>query len=155
MTNLTFRKVDSSNYRDVLKLTVQDDQKNFVAPNERSLLQSAYEAPDASTPYGVYDGDTLVGFMLVTSDDDDAETLWIWRYMIDANHQGKGYGKAGMLKLIQETKADGKYNYLRLSYVPTNERAKHVYASVGFVEEGIKEEFGGEMAAVVDLSKVE
>ncbi|MEM9953543.1 MAG: GNAT family N-acetyltransferase [Chloroflexota bacterium] len=151
MTDLTFRKVDHSNYRDVLKLTVSDEQKNFVAPNDRSLLQSAYEAPDASTPYGVYDGVTLVGFLLITTDDENEKNLWVWRFMIDANHQGKGYGKRAMTKLIQETKASGTYDYLRLSYVPTNERAKHVYASVGFVEVGIKEEFGGEMEAVVDL----
>ena len=152
MAEVTFRKIDNTNYRDALKLKVHYNQKNFVAPNDRSLLQSAYEAPDSSTPYGIYDADTMIGFLLVTSEDDDADTLWVWRLMVDAEQQGKGYGKAAMNKLITDTKAEGKFKFIRLSYVPTNEVAQKVYAAVGFVEEGVKEEWG-EMVAACDLSK--
>lgn len=152
MPEITLRKIDENNYKDAIKLKVSEAQTKFVAPNDRSLLQSAYEAPDRSIPYGVYDGDTMVGFLLVTSDDESPDTYWVWRFMIGAEYQGKGYGKAGMNKIIQQTKAEGKYDYLRLSYVPQNEVAKKLYASVGFVEEGIKEEWG-EMLACCDLRK--
>ncbi|GAB5493838.1 MAG: GNAT family N-acetyltransferase [Phototrophicaceae bacterium] len=150
MPDVTLRKIDKSNWVTATKLTVTDIQKNFVANNSKSLLQSAYEAPERSIPYGVYDGDTMVGFLLVTSDDETPDTYWIWRFMIGVEHQGKGYGKAGMNKIIEQTKAEGKYDYLRLSYVPSNEVAQKLYARVGFVEEGIKEEWG-EMVARYDL----
>ena len=152
MANVSFRKIDASNYRDALNLKVNEHQINFVAPNDKSLIQSAYEAPDRSTPYGIYDGETMVGFLLLTSDEDDAESYWVWRLMIGAEHQGKRYGKATMQKLVAETKAEGKYKFLRLSYNPKNTVAQKLYASVGFVEEGVKEEWG-EMMAVCDLSK--
>ena len=71
MPDVTLRKIDKTNYATALKLTVTDVQKNFVANNSKSLLQSAYEAPETSTPYGVYDGDTMVGFLLVTSDEEN------------------------------------------------------------------------------------
>lgn len=152
MPDITLRKIDDSNYKDALKLKVSEAQIKFVAPNDRSLLQSAYEARDRSIPYGVYDGDTMVGFLLVTSDEDSPDSYWVWRYMIGADYQGKGYGKAGMKKIIEQTKAEGQYDYLRLSYVPDNTVAQKLYASVGFVEEGIKEEWG-EMVACCDLRK--
>jgi diamine N-acetyltransferase len=152
MPEVTFRKIDASNNRDALNLKVHENQTNFVAPNDRSLIQAAYEAPDRSTPYGIYDGDTIVGFLLVASDEDKADTFWVWRLMIGSDHQGKGYGKATMSKLIKEMKAEAKYKILRLSYNPKNENAQKLYASVGFVEEGVHEEWG-EMMAVCDLSK--
>jgi diamine N-acetyltransferase len=94
----------------------------------------------------------MVGFLLVTTNEDDADSFWVWRLMIGSEHQGKGYGKAAMNKLIADTKSEGNYKFLRLSYNPKNEVAQKLYASVGFVEEGIKEEWG-EMMAVCDLSK--
>lgn len=150
MSDIILRKIDKSNYWDAVKLKVSEAQTKFVAPNDKSLLQSAYEAPDESTPYGVYDGDTMVGFLLVTSEEDSPDSYWVWRFMIGENYQGKGYGKAGIKKIIEQTKAEGKYDYLRLSYMPDNEIARKLYASVGFVEEGIKEEWG-EMLACCDL----
>lgn len=151
MPEITLRKIDATNYADAMKLKVAENQKNFVASNEKSLIQSAYVSPDTSTPYGIYDDDTMVGFMLVTSNDETPDTYWVWRLMVDANQQGKGYGKAAMQKLIADTKAEGKYKYLRLSFVPANEVAQKFYAGLGFVEEGLKEEWG-EIVAHYDLS---
>ncbi|MGB7339411.1 MAG: GNAT family N-acetyltransferase [Phototrophicaceae bacterium] len=152
MPEVSFRKIDANNYKEALKLKVSEAQIGFVAPNERSLLQSAYEAPDSSTPYGVYDGETMIGFLLTSHSDDDPDTLWVWRFMIGEDYQGKGYGKSAMKKLIADTQAEGKFTAIRLSYMPDNIVGQHVYASVGFTEEGIKEDWG-EMVAVCDLSQ--
>jgi len=151
MPDITLRKIDATNYADAMKLKVDDSQKNFVAPNEKSLIQSAYEAPDESIPYGIYDGETMVGFLLVTSDEDTPDSYWVWRLMVDANHQKKGYGRATMQKLIADLTTEAKYKHLSLSYVPENEVAQKFYTGLGFVEEGLKEEWG-EIVAHYDLS---
>jgi diamine N-acetyltransferase len=159
MAIVEFRPITKDNYRDALKLKVNPDQENFVAPNTISLIQAHYHPEYHATPQGIYDGDTMVGFIMPVepdpSDDEDIDSqkgeIWIMRYMIGTDHQGKGYGKAGMLKFIEWAKAQGKYHTVKLSYVPTNERAKAVYASVGFVEEGVKEEWG-EMVAACKLT---
>lgn len=152
MTEITLRKIDATNYTDAMKLKVHDSQKDFIASNEKSLIQSAYGSPDISTPYGIYDDETMVGFLLVLFNEDTPDTYWVWRLMVDANHQKKGYGKAAMQKLIADTKAEGKYKFLRLYFVPTNENAQKFYAGLGFIEEGLNEEWG-EILAAYDLTK--
>lgn len=159
MPNVEFKPITKENYQDAVKLKVAEGQENFVAPNTISLLQAHYHPEYHATPQGIYDGETMVGFIMpvkpeAEADDTEADSettkegeIWIMRYMIGADHQGKGYGKAGILKFIEWAKAQGKYHTVKLSYVPTNERAKNVYASAGFVEEGVKEEWGEMVAA--------
>jgi diamine N-acetyltransferase len=152
-TNLEFRPITKDNYRDAFRLKVHPEQEKFVAPNTFSLLQAHYEPELNATPQGIYDGDTMVGFIMPVEPDFRVDKdilegeIWIMRFMIGADFQGKGYGKAALLKFIEWAKAQGKYHTVKLSYEPTNERARAIYASVGFVEEGLKEEWGEIVAA--------
>lgn len=154
---LNFKQVDSSNWQAVVKLTVRDDQTHFVASNTRSLLQAAYDNDYIGhvQPQGIYDGDTLVGFVMTGDADeqmgDEPGTMWIVRYMIGADFQGKGYGRAGLEQIIADAKQNDEVKQMRLSYEPHNTVAQKLYASCGFVEEGIKEDWG-EMVAVLKLS---
>ena len=148
MPTVEFRPITKDNYRDAVKLKVTAEQENFVAPNTYSLIQAHYHPEFNATPQGIYAGDTMVGFIMPVEPDPAQDEhikpgeIWIMRYMIGADHQGKGYGKAGMLKFIEWAKAQGRYHTVKLSYVPGNEQAKAVYESVGFVEEGLNEEWG-------------
>lgn len=63
MTNYIFKEVDASNLWEVVALSVNDDQTNFVATNTKSLLQAAYQFPVAQ-PFGMYADETLIGFIL-------------------------------------------------------------------------------------------
>jgi len=154
--NLTFKDVDNSNWRDVIKLTVHDNQKHFVASNIYSLVQSMFddELKGMVKTQGIYDDETLVGFTMFGQDDDDPRdetgTMWIVRYMIGKDFQRKGYGQAGIQHLIAMARQQPETKRIRLSYEPENTVAKKLYARCGFVEEGIKEAWG-EMVAVLHL----
>lgn len=155
-------KVNGENIWDILKLSVSESQKNFVASNEISILE-AYAAI-ASNGYaflfGVFDGDAPVGFVMVGYDKDDcwkdapaiAEGNYnLWRLMIDENCQNRGYGRQAVelaLNFIR-TYPCGKANFCWLSYEPENTVAKSLYASFGFVETGEKD--GEEQIAVLKL----
>ena len=143
MVTLTLKAIDSSNWRTAIKLDVHPDQQNFVAPNVRSLAQAHYddEFKGKVTAYGLYDDEIMVGFTLVGNDPDDP-IFYILRFMIGADYQRKGYGRAGMLAILALAKANPQFTTVRLSYVPDNVGAKALYASVGFSELGIKEEWG-------------
>jgi len=151
-----FRDVDGSNWRAVIQLKVRDDQTGFVASNMKSLVQSQFddELKGKVKTQGIYDDETLVGFIMYGQDDDDPDdetgTLWIIRFMIGADFQGKGYGRAGMQHLINIARQQPETQRVRLSYVPDNAGAQKLYAICGFVEEGIHEEWG-EMVAVLQL----
>jgi hypothetical protein len=67
--SLSIQPVTKSNWHALTKLSVREDQKNFVAPNVYSILEShyGYDEPDGSGhwdmfPYGIYndEGSTAV-----------------------------------------------------------------------------------------------
>ncbi len=74
-------------------------------------------------------------------------------FMIDESQQGKGYGKASLLKAIEmiKTYPHGKADKIYLSYVPGNETGSGLYKSVGFVETGNMDR--GEVVMVYDLKE--
>ena len=111
-------------------------------------------------PFGIYDDDTPVGFLMVGYDTDD---YWedapaiangnynLWRLMIDKRYQGKGYGKEAVRLALDfvRTWPCGKADYCWLSYEPENGVARELYRSFGFAETG--EYDGEEIIAVLEL----
>ena len=155
-------KVNGENIWDILKLSVSESQKNFVASNEVSILEAyaAIASNGYAIPFGVFDGDAPVGFVMVGYGKDDcwkdapaiAEGNYnLWRLMIDESCQNRGYGRQAVelaLNFIR-TYPCGKANFCWLSYEPENTVAKSLYASFGFVETGEKD--GEEQIAVLKL----
>jgi len=155
MSKIALRPITKDNYRDALRLKVKPTQETFVAPNAVSLVQAQYEVEDHGVPYGIYADDKMVGFIMTSEPEDIAEefpkTLAVWRLMIGADYQGKGYGRAAMEKLIADAKANDRFEQIVLSYVPDNQAAQRFYASLGFEEIGVREDWGGEIGAKLKL----
>ena len=135
------REVDRNNYNDVIKLSVSDEQKNFVSSNIYSLAQA--KALPECIPLAICNNEeVLVGFLMYCMDFDEKE-YWIYRLMIDKNHQGKGYGKAALKCILSEIKKDKSHNKVYLSFAPENEAAKKMYEEFGFVSDNRMD--GGEV----------
>ena len=159
---LRLEKVNGKNVWDILKLKVSDSQRDFVAPNDVSIIEAytAITANGYAFPFGIYDGNTLVGFLMIGFDTDD---YWddapniakgnynLWRLMIDESYQQKGYGKEAVRLALEfiNTFPCGKADYCWLSYESENEVARQLYRSFGFVETGEKD--GEELIAVLKL----
>jgi len=118
-----------------MKLKVKDDQQDQVAPNSISIAQGNYS--DKAWFRGIYFDDTPVGFVMLSIDKEKKE-YWVWRYMIDKNHQGKGYGKAALLQVINFMKTLPDIKEILLSYVPKENGADAFYLKVGFIDTGKK-----------------
>ena len=131
--NSALREITPENFSAVINLDVADDQKLFVAPNVKSIAQSKIY-PD-SVPLAVYNDDELVGFVMYGYDPDD-EKYYLGRLMIDARHQGKGYGKAATLEVIRRMSEIEGCRSIYLSFVPENTGAEKLYSSVGFQRTG-------------------
>ncbi len=104
---IRLEKVTGRNVWDILRLSVKDEQRSFVAANDISIIEAytSITGNGYAYPFGIYDDDTAVGFLMVGYDTDDywenppkiAEKNYnLWRFMIDKNYQHKGYGKAAM-----------------------------------------------------------
>lgn len=156
------RKVDAKNIWKICALEVAEDQRGFVATNTQSILEAycAISSGGVAMPYGIYDGETPVGFVMLgfgCEDWEDApeiakDTYNIWRFMIDRRYQRKGYGKQAMeavLRLV-ETFPHGKADWVWLSYEPENQVAAELYRSFGFRENGQMD--GDEIIAVRPLT---
>ena len=158
--------ISGETVRDILKLQVLESQRNFVAPNDMSLIEAyiALSHRGQAFPFGIYDGDVPVGFCMIGygADDDwkDAPAVArdnynLWRLMIDRRHQGKGYGRAAMERILAFIAGEpcGPADFCWLSYEPENTAAAALYASFGFRETG--EWDGEEKIAVRRLSRPE
>ena len=141
METITLRPITDENREAVLALTVRDDQP-FVAPNDASLEEAEKanaENPGYARPFGIYADDKLVGFCMFAfdpEDEDEEDRYWLWRFMIDKNEQGKGYGQAALSEIINYFKENGA-DRLYLSTEPENELGLHVYHKAGFMETGM------------------
>ena len=141
METITLRPVTDDNREAILSLSVREDQP-FVAPNDVSLRQADEENaenPGVARPFGIYADERLVGFCMFAfspDEDDEEDRYWLWRFMIDKNEQGKGYGQAALNEIIKYFKKNGA-DRLYLSTEPENEMGLHVYHKAGFRETGV------------------
>lgn len=141
---IRFRPVTRENWSAVGKLHVRPDQEGYVAPNFLSLAEAHYY-PDL-VPQAIYDSNQLVGFLLYGYDDEE-DSYWVVRLMIDHAFQSRGYGRAAMLHLLAMLRAIPGCRRIRISYEPHNQPARDLYLSLGFVETG--EVISGETVAQI------
>lgn len=128
---MEFRKIDKSNYRDCMALTIDDSQEGFVADNKQSLVEAAYE--DGLYTLGIYHEETMVGFVLYDYD----ETFPGWsmsRFMIGKQFQGKGYGKRAAIAFLSYFKQNHGADKLFISVSLDNSVARKMYSDIGFEE---------------------
>jgi diamine N-acetyltransferase len=145
--DITFRPVARENFSALTELSVTPEQTEFVAPNLYSLAE-AYVEP-TWTPLAIYAGDQLVGFAMFGRDDETGR-WWIMRYVIDAEHQGRGFGTTALPGLIELIVERHGCSELFLGYEPNNDVASRLYARLGFAPTG--EMIGGEIVARLDLA---
>ena len=148
------RPVTKENWKELIKLKVRDDQKHFVASNLYSIAQSQfgeeYEGHWELFPFGIYDGETPVGFLMYGLNLlHPKQQAFIIRLMVDEKYQGRGFGRFGMEKMIEIIRADERVGQVGISYEPENEGARRLYATLGFVETG--EMVEDEVLAVLNL----
>ncbi len=131
--DVTLRPVTPDNWRACLTMKLHPHQERFVAPNVRSLAQAYIYAED--TPLVIYAGDLPVGFLMYALDPSD-NNYWIFRFMIDREHQGRGYARAAFLEYIEFMKALPECDAIWLSIAPDNQAAEQLYRSLGFAPTG-------------------
>ncbi|SRR5690606_7671596 len=136
MPTVTLREVTADTVRDICRLKVSPAQEQFVAPNAISIAE-AYFAPYAWFR-AIYADETPVGFvMLALRPDDPEQPYFVWRYMIDAQHQGNGYGEAAMRQVIDFVRTQPDAQALYLSCVQAPGGPDGFYRRLGFVDTGV------------------
>jgi diamine N-acetyltransferase len=144
---ITLRPLTPKNWVECTKLSVREDQKNFVASNVFSIAEARI-FPEC-VPLAIYADENMVGFVMYALSSED-NRYWIIRYMIDHNYQGKGYGKAALQVVIDEMRRLPGCDRIYLSYEPENRVAEELYNSFGFQPNG--EFLEGEKVSCLDFA---
>lgn len=130
------RKITEENFIDAFHLKLAPEQERFVSHPIRSLAQ-AYVYREQCQPFGIYEDDTMVGYVMVIYDYDIPE-YDIWHMMITQSHQGRGYGKSALDCVLAyiKTKPFGDSDRVTLTCNRDNIQALNLYKSRGFAETG-------------------
>lgn len=147
--SVRLEEITPQNFKECIDLKVAPSQENFVASNLMSVAQA--KIYPTANPFAVYAGDEMVGFVMFGYDEDD-KRFYLARLMIDAKHQGKGYGKAATLRVIERMTRIEDCREIFLSFVPANTGARRLYESVGFERTG-ETSADGEVVMRFDLNK--
>ena len=142
--------IAEDNFIDAFNLTLAPGQERVVSHPIRSLAQ-AYVYRDQCQPFGIYDGDDMVGYVMVIYDYDIPE-YDIWHMMIDAAQQGKGYGAAALDRVLDYIRSMpfGDSGRVTLTCNRDNPIALQLYESRGFSATGNEDDDEIELSMMID-----
>jgi diamine N-acetyltransferase len=140
---VSLREITADTVITIVRLSVTEEQKRFVAPNAVSLAQALF-APEAWYR-AIYLGDEPAGFVMLYDESLRPERpaqpeVGVWRFMIDQRFQGRGIGRAALAHVIAHVRANGVFRKLELSYVPGPGCPEPFYLGLGFQHTGRMDE---------------
>jgi diamine N-acetyltransferase len=133
---ISLRELTKENYLDCIRLNLHPEQEENLASNAITIAQSRFE-----TDYRlkvIYEQETVIGLLAFCHEDEplDYYIYWLFRFMIDKDHQNKGYGKRVLSLLVDEVKRLGGKTLLTM-HKPTNQQAGKLYRAFGFQEDSV------------------
>ncbi|BAC13679.1 GNAT family N-acetyltransferase [Oceanobacillus iheyensis] len=132
--NVYIEEVTKENWREIATLTVASHQQHLVESVSYCLAESFIEQYTISL--GLYDDDTPIGYAMVGFHSQEKQSAWFDRFMIAAEHQGKGYAHQYIPLILDYIKMKYQVKSIKLSIIPTNDVAKLLYEKYGFVLTG-------------------
>ena len=140
---IELRTVDDTNKEAVELLEVSDNQKQYIASNKSSLETATKEEyKTIARPFAIYADGSIIGFTMFAfelTSSDPGDRYWLWRFMIEKNSQGNGYGSAALGKIIDYFKSHGA-DHILLSTKESNTPALSLYHKYRFAETGERNE---------------
>jgi diamine N-acetyltransferase len=138
----------------VLRLEQDVENRPFIIPWQREQHREACSNPDlAHLIIETRQVSRMVGFLLLAGRQGAHLSIEFRRIVIA--DKGKGYGKEAIKLVKQVVFEQWKAHRLWLDVFDDNHRARHVYASEGFIEEGMLREcisVEGRFASLVIMS---
>jgi diamine N-acetyltransferase len=143
--DVSLREITRETLREILKLSVESGQEQYVSNNAVSIAQAHFH--EDAWFRGIYDGDTPVGFVMISDIPEKAE-YYLWRFMIDEHHQRKGFGTRALELLIEHVRTRPNATHLYTSYKTGEGSPEGFYLRCGFVPTGDVDEYGEHLARI-------
>ena len=134
---VTLREITQENWLAIVRLKVAPHQEQFVASNAMSIAEAHFH-PEVAWFRAIYAGDVPVGFLML-EDDVAQQEYFLWRFMIDQQSQGRGYGRKALELFFAYVKTRPGADAVETSCVPAKGGPGPFYEKMGFVYTGKEE----------------
>lgn len=129
----------AGNYEAALAVRVQPERLAFVAsvePVARIMVAKCLVNYDGQVwhPFVLMDDGQVVGIVAVGV---GGEVAWVHHVLIDADHQGRGHGRALMVAVGDWLRSLGTVTRVGLDVIPANTVGWSLYRSLGFETVGV------------------
>ena len=122
-----------------MKVTLTPSQAEMLSTKE-DIKYIIKNNPDTVMAFDIFDGDDLIGFVLVHRFKPGG--FFLWEYAIDIHYQNQHKGTTALIEFIDYMKVHHKAQEITTTYIYGNEHAKHVYEKVGFIETDVVDKPG-------------
>lgn len=139
--------IDRANFLRLFNMQLRPEQTKFVTPPRWTLARCyvrLFGDEFEHLPHLIRADDEVVGYTTTVCDSASADNYWIDDIMIDAAHQGKGYGRGAMVEVLKMIVARyPRCRAVQLTCFRANTTAAALYVSLGFEPTGgVDNEFG-------------
>mgnify|MGYP002655106119 CR=1 FL=1 len=139
--------------REFLVLDVAENQRGYVATVAQSFADALFPPQDGwedseTWIRGVTRGGAPAGFIMCADSPDGERDPWIWRLLVDREHQGHGVGAFAVDHAVNRYRSLG-CKQVMTAWRPGPADASGFYKKLGFVETG--ELLEGEVVAAFKL----
>ena len=145
MAAVTLREITTeADWDAVMGLRLGPGQDRYVNPIDDIRLEAAEEARAMPKPWAIHDGESgeLVGFVMISDnipqpmDDDLVGPYFLWKLLIDAGRQRRGYGRATLDAVVDYVRGRPNAETLYTSATPGEASPYPYYLAYGFEDTG-------------------
>ena len=120
-----------------MKITLAPGQEEMLSTKE-TIREIIRKNPDTVMAFDIFDGEDLIGFVLVHRF--EKQKYFLWEYAIDASHQNRHKGTKALAEFIDFMRIHYDAKEITTTYIYGNDHAKHIYEKTGFVETDVVDE---------------
>ena len=132
--------ITEENWLEAASLEVGEDQKGFCAPSV-GIIARGYVYRECRARVRVIEiGGRIVGLALVREFDEEPLGYDLQQFMIDKRYQRKGYGSAALGLILDELRAEGRYDHVEVCVKKQDKAAIRLYEKHGFADSGYVDE---------------
>lgn len=157
---VTLEEITAENLDAVYRLKTHRSQEAFVAGVPRSIAQGTFPGEHEGHPIepwmrAIYADGEPVGFVMVARNTEQQPQAFLWRLLIDREHQRRGIGWRAVDLVVEDVRRDGATK-LDVSWHHGKGSPEQFYVDYGFERTGrmLGDEVEGSLDLALDDSRV-
>ena len=133
-------EITEENWFEVANLSVNEDQKKFLAPPIGIIARGYVYRNCGAKVYVIENDGAPVGVALVREFTDEPFGYDRQQFMIDERYQRRGYGSAALGLILDELRREARYDHVEVCVKKADVPAIRLYEKHGFTDSGYVDE---------------